>query len=239
MASWVTHLIIADIILKNYPAIHRRGFCVGSIAPDCNIENEDFTAFTPPREITHFMRGKRKSFDDCEDFFDAHISPLPNPDFSREQEAFLLGYYAHLITDAAHQQFIRDDRRVKNVWQRILADPVLKEKSAGLNHDWDSAKKLLPASVRMREIHAMEAAYLKAHPESGYLTEILPLENFPDYLAFLPKGAIQRKIGVMGYLPKEDPQIRPVSLSQSEFDKFITETAVQVTARFAAHDLWG
>ncbi len=69
MATWVTHLMIADGVLEALPRLDRRGFCVGNIAPDCNIENEDWTSFIPPREVTHFMRGKHKSFDDCEDFY--------------------------------------------------------------------------------------------------------------------------------------------------------------------------
>ena len=43
MASWVTHLMIADGVLARLPDLDRRGFCVGSIAPDCNVENADWT----------------------------------------------------------------------------------------------------------------------------------------------------------------------------------------------------
>lgn len=58
MATWVTHLLIADNVLQEFTEIDRRGFCVGNIAPDCNIENADWTAFTPSREVTHWMRGR-------------------------------------------------------------------------------------------------------------------------------------------------------------------------------------
>lgn len=60
MATWVTHLIIADAVMNQFPKLDRRGFCVGNIAPDCNVENEDWTAFTPSREVTHWMQGERK-----------------------------------------------------------------------------------------------------------------------------------------------------------------------------------
>ena len=59
MATWVTHLMIADSVLQHIPSLDRRGFCVGNIAPDCNVENEDWTAFTPSREVTHWMQGER------------------------------------------------------------------------------------------------------------------------------------------------------------------------------------
>lgn len=54
-----------------------------------------------------------------------------------------------------------------------------------------------PKKDRMREIYAMEAEYLCGHPNSGYLTEILPLKAFHDYIDYLPQGCVVRKIGVM------------------------------------------
>ena len=61
MATWITHLMIADGLLERFPTLHRTGFCVGNIAPDCNIENEDWTQFIPSREITHWMQGEQKN----------------------------------------------------------------------------------------------------------------------------------------------------------------------------------
>lgn len=52
MATWVTHLMIADSVLKTLTDLDRRGFCVGNIAPDCNVENEDWTSFTPSRSYS-------------------------------------------------------------------------------------------------------------------------------------------------------------------------------------------
>ena len=66
MAGWITPMRIADEVLQQLPELDRLGFCMGSIAPDCNVENEDWTAFTPPREVTHWMSGnsKYKAFED-------------------------------------------------------------------------------------------------------------------------------------------------------------------------------
>lgn len=57
MATWVTHLMIADRVLQRIPELKKHEFCVGNIAPDCNVENDDWTSFTPPRELTHWMTG--------------------------------------------------------------------------------------------------------------------------------------------------------------------------------------
>ena len=51
MAEWVSHLMIADRVLGQLPWLKRREFCVGSIAPDCNI---------PPANKLEALRGDRE-----------------------------------------------------------------------------------------------------------------------------------------------------------------------------------
>lgn len=238
MATWVTHFMIADGVLERIPGLDRHGFCVGSIAPDCNIENEDWTVFTPSREITHWMQGERKKASDCDAFCDEYILKRKDKIKSAEEYAFLLGYYAHLITDAAFQAMIRDEKRVRAAWMRIKADDEWNGAGAGMDETWDSVKKLIPKKERMREIYAMEAEYLSDHPNSGYLTEILPLKSFPDYLDYLPKGCIVRKIGVMGYLPKLDNPINKfISISKDEYADFVEDTIRLVANQFARKKL--
>ena len=225
MASWVTHLMVADGVLARVPGLDRRGFCVGNIAPDCNVENADWTVFTPSREVTHWMQGERKKASDCDAFRDQYIVDRKEEIQSAEELAFLLGYYAHLITDAAFQAFIRDTERVKAAWRRIKADPELGAASAGMEETWDAIKQLVPKRERMRRIYAIEGEYLRDRPDSGYLTEILALTEFPDYIDYLPTGAIVRKIGVMGYLPKPDETVAGfVTMSREEYRTFVEDT---------------
>lgn len=120
MATWITHLMIADGVLEHIPNLDRQGFCVGNIAPDCNVEAE----------------------------------------------------------------------------------------------------------------------YLNDHPNSGYLTQILPLKSFPDYIDYLPKGSIVRKIGVMGYLPEVDKSMNKfISMSQDEYADFVKDTVQLVVKQFAEKNL--
>ncbi len=125
--------MIADGILERIPSIDRRGFCVGNIAPDCNVENEDWTAFTPSREATHWMQGERKKASDCDAFCDEYLLKRKDKIESAEEYAFLLGYYSHLITDVAFQAMIRDEEHVKAAWTRINADEKLSAASAGMD----------------------------------------------------------------------------------------------------------
>ena len=234
MATWVTHLMIADSVLKHFPSLERRGFCVGNIAPDCNVENEDWTAFTPSREVTHWMQGERKKASDCDAFYEEYIAKRRNRIESAEEYAFLMGYYAHLITDAAFQKMIRYENRVIAAWKRIKENKALREQSTGMEETWDNAKKLIPKRVWVGHIYSLEAEYLKAHPDSGYLTEILPLKEFPDYIDYLPKGAIVRKIGVMGYLPKINENLGEwIALSREEYEAYIQETIQTILDRFS------
>lgn len=231
MAGWVTHLMIADALLERYPLLERRGFCVGNIAPDCNVESADWKTFTPPREVTHWMQGKTKTFADAERFREEYL-PKRQADFcSTEQRAFLLGYYVHLLTDASYAAMLRENSRVQAAWERIRARPSLRSQSEGMTASWESVKKLVDKKARQREIEQLEAEYLRAHPQSGYWTEILPLQAFPDYLDYLPHGCIERKIKIMGTVPETSP-VPPffLALSREEFFAFIQLT-VQLAAK--------
>ncbi len=237
MATWITHLMIADILLTRFPHLDRRGFCVGNIAPDCNVENEDWTAFTPSREVTHWIQGDGKKVADGDVFCEKYILNRRDSITSAEEYALLLGYYAHLLTDATFQAMIRNEERIKALWQRIKANERLREASEGMVETWDSAKKLIPKEDRMGEIYAMEAEYLRSHPRSGYLTEILPLKEFPDYIEYLPQGSIVRKIGVMGYLPTTDVAVDFVTISRQEYNAFVEESVRLITVRFTEKKL--
>lgn len=228
MATWVTHLIVADGVMKRIPALCRHEFCVGNIAPDCNVENEDWTSFTPSRETTHWMAGKRKCAADCDRFLHEYMERKVI--LSKEEESFLLGYYAHLITDAEFQRFIRDEDRVKAAWKRIKSHPELRDKATGMAETWDSIKALISGKERMKDIYTIEKEYLDAYPHSGYLTEIKKLDSFPDYLDYLPEGAISRKVKIMGYMPTKTENLYPyVAISREEYDLFLRSASDLVT----------
>ena len=238
MSTWITHLMIADGVIERLPDLHRRGFCVGNIAPDCNVENEDWTDFTPPRSVTHWMQGERKKASDCDAFCDEYILQHKGEIKSAEEYAFLLGYYSHLITDASFQAMIRDEDRVRAVWKRIKADEELRVAGTGMDETWDSVKRLIPKNERLREIYAMEAEYLSNHSNSGYLTEILPLKSFPEYIDYLPQGCIVRKINVMRYLPILDKTMNKfIAISKDEYADFVEDTVQLVVQRFVEKGL--
>lgn len=230
MATWITHMMVADSVMQKLPWLDCRGFCVGNIAPDCNIENEDWTAFTPPREVTHWMGGSRKEGADAERFIDEYI--LKRDITNVEEYSFLLGYYAHLAADAEFQRMIRDSKRVENVWKRIDHSPKYYELSADLPRTWDTVKKIISKKDRFKEIYSIEGTYLRNNPNSGYFTEILSLIDFPDYIDYLPDGAIVRKIPKM--IVNEE-LLKPIdcyiSITPEEVADFVKASVGIITSR--------
>ncbi len=228
MAEWVTHLWVADEVLKQLPDLDRHGFCVGSIAPDCNLLNEDGTDFVPPRQVTHWMNGRRKTADDCKEFYKEYVIARKEKIKTREELSFLLGYYAHLITDAELQRTIRDPERVAAAWERIKKVPALVEKASGLPEDWDTAKRLFPRDDRMKDFFSIEREYLDSHPDSGWYTEIKDLSYFPDYIDYLPKQSIPQKIRTMYYEPSGEISSYPyLAFSKEEYKGFV-ERAIKL-----------
>lgn len=223
MATWITHMRIADDLLDGRLALDPRGFYVGNIAPDCNIENADWSAFTPPREVTHWMSGKSKLTADYEKFYQHHIQDRQIA--SEEERAFLWGYYAHLITDVAFQRFVRDERRVKNIYDRIKTVPSLYQKIQALPEVYDTLKSVFGGRRMYSEIAFLETEYLREHPESGYLTVLREIKAFPDYLPYFPAGAVPRKIAVMAGLPDTaEPEEGLIFFSRGEYTAFLKHT---------------
>ena len=236
MATWVTHLIIADNVLEKISTLCRHEFCVGNIAPDCNVENEDWTHFTPSREVTHWMSGERKTASDCDKFYYEYIEKRKHTINSLQEKSFLWGYYAHLITDAEFQRYIRDDKRIQAVWDRIQNHAELSIKADGMPKNWDSVKLLINKEDRMKDIYSIENEYLEKHPQSGYLTEILELKSFPDYIDYLPNGSIVRKINIMGYRPKKESGKYPyIGMSKEEYATFINQATKLVLEAIYTH----
>jgi hypothetical protein len=54
MATWITHLRLADNLAREIPDLDIGSFCIGSISPDSGIPDENWENFNLPTEISHF-----------------------------------------------------------------------------------------------------------------------------------------------------------------------------------------
>ena len=196
MANWITHTRIVDILIDKGLDVDIKGFCIGNIAPDCNVENEDWTAYIPSKEVTHFMSEKEnKTTSDYEGFFNKFIKDKIFE--SKEESSFLLGYYSHLITDAQYQKFIRDDNRLIDCFNRIKSNIEMYKKIEGYPETFDTLKKVFGKWNVFADIIELENQYITNNPNCSYNKILRNTNNFPDYLDFFPENAINRKLPIM------------------------------------------
>lgn len=99
MATWITHLRIAENLLRLAPDLQQASFFVGSIAPDSGIPDAKWEKFDPPSDVTHFgnLPGADHKLADLV-FYQRHLLPLRGG-HAQELVSFRMGYFFHLVTD--------------------------------------------------------------------------------------------------------------------------------------------
>ncbi|MHA1985268.1 MAG: zinc dependent phospholipase C family protein [Promethearchaeota archaeon] len=180
MATWGAHFRIAENILKVYSNLNRRFFAIGNIAPDCGVPNENWSSFTPPKEISHFsiktadfLEIKLDKFilSDIE-FFSKYLKDI-NLSSLKSEQSFLLGYFTHLITD--------------NLWNYYIMKPLkenyLNELQKNPNFIW----------VVKRDWYDLDKMYITEKKDSLFWTDFLEAEYNEDLLEFLPREGILRQ----------------------------------------------
>lgn len=131
------------------------------------------------------------------------------------QEIIMAEWVSHLIVAA---------------WKRAKAIPEIAKKTQDVEENWDEFKKLYTdRKDRMKDFFVIEREYLDKHPESGYFTEIQGLEEFPDYIDYLPHNSIPTKIKMMYYMPApEEGQYPFMSFSKEEYCTFLDRSVRKV-----------
>ncbi len=93
MATWLTHLRVAEKMSNQINITDRSLFFAGSIAPDTDI----------PSDISHWCTSADKTTCDAHGFYIKYISH----NLQTEDKDFYYGYYIHLLTDILwHKQKI-------------------------------------------------------------------------------------------------------------------------------------
>ena len=227
MANWITHEYIVDNILNTGLDLEERGFCVGSIAPDCNVENSDWTEFTPSRELTHWMSSAKKTDEDYKRFFNEVINEQEFE--SKEHLSYLLGYYAHLIADVEFKKFMSDEKHTQRVFERLRADDKMKKQIEGYPETRDTLKKVYSRWELLNDIVIYENSYVLKSPDCAYNRILRNVEQFPDYLGIFPETAIVRKIKIMAYEVNESiEQEKYFFFTKEEYEDFIKRTSNKV-----------
>lgn len=130
MASWMVHLRIADLLMREFNNVEKTEFVVGNIAPDSGIPSEDWSYYTPSKNISHFWDETKHI--KLKSYVQKYYTQEKRQKHSKKEESFYLGYLTHLMTDMLwvekivvpcdllHQKEKEEDR-VKYTWD-VKAD---------------------------------------------------------------------------------------------------------------------
>ena len=101
MASWMVHFRITDLILEQLPELEPVAFVFGNIAPDSGVPNEDWSVFTPSKNISHFwVTGDDGETDiSLESYLSSYLREEQLARYTSVEKSFYLGYLSHLLSD--------------------------------------------------------------------------------------------------------------------------------------------
>lgn len=202
MATWIAHMRIAEHFMQKHNELNNEMFLVGNIGPDCGVPNEDWSMFTPDKNVTHWW-SKDGKYIDAEDF---------KRNFLNVKDArypFYLGYYFHLLTDIEWSK----------LYTKKKLEPIYAE---GLANDsgfiWEIKK----------DWYGQDHLFLQRHPDFIFYNMFAKIEKFDnDYFDFYPDDAFIRQIKYITdfYLSaNEDPERKFPFLSKNEMDNFVSKT---------------
>jgi hypothetical protein len=142
LATWLTHLRIAEKVKERIPGINLYYLMVGSVAPDSGAPDETGRVYNPPKEITHFsQKSESDSVIDLEAFREKYLLPSKIITRSDKTRSFLWGYYFHLIAD--------------RLWVEKYLLPYKKLYDAATHDNKDFVEYM------KEEIYALDFIYLK------------------------------------------------------------------------------
>ncbi|MHA2037002.1 MAG: hypothetical protein ACW98X_11240, partial [Promethearchaeota archaeon] len=217
---------IAENVLKEYPNLKRGYFAIGNIAPDGGVPNEDWTSFTPPKDISHFIISKddfmvikqdKFILNDIE-FFTKYLKNI-NLSSLESSQSFLLGYFTHLLTD--------------NLWNYYIMKPLKESYLKELRNDQNFIWRV------KSDWYDLDKIYLTEQKDSLFWTDFLKAEYDQDFLDFLPKEGVQRQVKLIKnfYQISEEEYLRISKkeyayLKKEDMDKFIQDSTRMILVIF-------
>ena len=220
MASWMVHLRIADALIDKLAGIDNTAFVIGNIAPDSGIPNDDWTAFIPPKTVTHYHRevGKTKKIDVdafCAEYFSKELIKT----YSEKEYSFFLGYYVHLLTDIEWTKKVFDPSKEEYAGEIIRSKKVLIEK---MKEDWyDLDFRYLDEHPTFRAFQIYEQA---VGFTNEYMTEFAP-DAFDNRRAYVCEFYHSNE---HGELYREYPYLTP-----EQANSFVKETVDYLYCKIA------
>jgi len=216
VATWITHLRIAENLLGLLPNLDPTSFAVGNIAPDSGIPGEKWEKFTPPPEITHFgtFPGAYRELADLE-FYRRYLVPLRGTT-GTASISFRIGYFFHLIAD--------------NSWSEKIALPTTQRFSAEFTANKDFIWEV------KKDWYGLDFIYVRDHPNCLFWRLFLDARPETGELDFLPLEAVRQRVEyIQQDYQRTDEGVqkaynRPyVYLSSKDMDHFMDESTRQIS----------
>ena len=216
MASWMVHLRIADKLMERIEGLDESAFVLGNIAPDSGVPNEDWSAFTPPGNVTHFRtRPEEKEFINIDKFVDEYLSKELIEKYTDREYSFFLGYYTHLLTDIewtkmTHSEGVSEENARKE--NMTLTEFIWKNKE-----DW----------------YDLDFLYLEEHPDFRAFRIYENTEDITNvFMEIFPRDAFEnRREYICGYYHSDnhgDLHRQYKYLTKERSDRFVTETVEKI-----------
>ncbi|MBO4872165.1 MAG: zinc dependent phospholipase C family protein [Lachnospiraceae bacterium] len=172
MATWIMHLRIADRLLDELSEslagrLDTEAFLIGSMAPDSGVPNADWSAYFPPKSVSHFKTKKNdESFFDIDRFVREYFRPESRREMTPRAYSFFLGYYIHLLTDEIWTEQIFGEARIRYPEAFANDRPALINR---FKEDW----------------YDLDFLYLEEHPDfrafrlyeaaEGFVNDLMPI----------------------------------------------------------------
>ncbi len=212
MATWGVHIRIAEKLLDKYSDLEEVSFLVGNIGPDCGKPNEDWSSFTPSKEISHWIDENRNFRPDL--FFKEY---LRDPVHDNKERSFLLGYYVHLLTDTEWGNMVEQKKETHEGYARLKED---KKFIWIIKKDW----------------YDLDFMYFRNNPDSAFFKTFQHIKTFPNYLDYYPEGAIMDRVKYITeyYTSSRDNLDREYEyLTMDEMNQFLDETVDIIAGKLA------
>jgi hypothetical protein len=204
MATWISHLRIADKLIKDLEIKNHIEFIVGNIAPDSGVPNDDWSSFTPSTDISHWKNVDRNI--EYQSFFNEYCK-TPNP----IGNDFYLGYYIHLVSD--------------DLWNKIIYEKKSEEFKVQLSNDpkfvWTMKK----------DWYDLDKKYINENQLKTYelFSQIEMFNN--KYLDIFSENAFSLKINEINRFYKqrgEDLNRNYMYLHEDEINDYVNKTVETV-----------
>ena len=218
MATWISHLRLAQNLLDAGYKVDVPMFTVGNLSPDCGFPDANGN-FTPSPNVTHYrIMGKQAA--DPERFYSDCLEDKKHDDVTY---SFLLGYYAHLFADQEWAIQIYRPKKLNPIWKEGLDfDP---EFIWEIKKDW----------------YGLDFLYLEENPDNLFFNTLLDVRKVPDFMDFIPKNRLTENVQRIQeyYQDKQSYEAaherRYIYLNKQEIDHYIEVTTDLLLEDFAKH----